>query len=249
MMENYYGLPTHQLTVGMVCNHAIDQALPQGLVLDMMSYLYGVYEDIAVYGNDAYTRHNAVVDMNTFDEAVNELDGEDFETRVRSMTTQNGAVRIPPGFDEAHMAGGSPPMTPVSALIHPPLSPPPLVRRYAATADVWTPEPDMIHSPMSPPEVVRRYDETGDVCSPIRDMSHPLMSPPEVVRHYPDTGDAWTPEYASDGSATRMIHNTIGTILADTDDDDSEYENSQNTADFSSWTVSDNSTVQRRLFF
>lgn len=203
-MENYYGVPAHMINVRMVCNHAIDQRLDRGFVLDMMSYLYGVYEDIAMYGNDRQTREAATAEMYNYDKAVTRLDEAwDYDAELQVMS-----YRVPPGLFTAHPDGGSPqfaPLTPDSSFIDAPLSPPPLLRLHAFTGDVeYFPSPVYIPTPG------------------------------------PTTPDG----------TLSLVHQTIGTILADTDDeDDSDYEYALEDDDISAWSVCDNHSVCRRLVF
>jgi hypothetical protein len=125
-LQNYHCVPEHGITVEMVCYYANDQRLPQNLVIDMMSYMYGVYEDIAVYGNDHYTRQNGITNMNAFDEAINRLDGEDY--------TEPQFLSPPPGFDQIPAVELSPILAPTDVVTPPgsimmlPPSPPPLTR-------------------------------------------------------------------------------------------------------------------------
>jgi hypothetical protein len=200
MMQNYYCVPEHAITVEMVCNHSIDQRLPQYLIQDMMSYMYGVYEDIAVYGNDRYTRQTGVTHMNAFDEAINLLDGEDYIDQLNEIANSGeprspGPSQLPPpqGFDEAHAVGGSPSML---TLDSPLMAPPDIVRHTSNNSSLpylpMTPPESMTQPPLTPThlacgsQVYGLNNEDGDYsfATPTRSIPETLehTSPPNVVR-------------------------------------------------------------------
>lgn len=120
MLSN--GIEPHMITVEMICEHAIDQRLTQSLVLDMLSYAYGIYEDIAANGNDANTRQIAVAEMNDFEDAINVLDGSDFDEMLHVLS---------PTDDPLAMQR----LTPESSVIDAPLTPPPLRRTLDFTSE------------------------------------------------------------------------------------------------------------------
>lgn len=91
-IEDYYNVTVDKITVRMICIHAIYGSLSQEIVMDMLSYMYGVYENIAVYGNDHVTRSKAHVTMNYFDEAVNLIDTNNYMCHLRSLAYEDIAT-------------------------------------------------------------------------------------------------------------------------------------------------------------
>jgi hypothetical protein len=88
-IEDYYNVSENKITVRMICVHAIYGRLSKEIVMDMLSYLYGVYEDIAVYGNDHETRSKAQRTMNYIDEAVNLIDSNDSKYHLQRLAYED----------------------------------------------------------------------------------------------------------------------------------------------------------------
>ena len=98
-MEFTYELYEHQLNIGDVTYYAIEEGLDKNTTINIMSYMYGVYEDIAVNGNDQETRRHAMAMMNLFDAAINVLDHDNFDSQMDEIAF-NGeeALNVPPGM-------------------------------------------------------------------------------------------------------------------------------------------------------
>ncbi len=153
-MQNFYDVAEHGITVQMVCSHALDQQLHENLTTDIMSYLYGVHENIAVYGNDQLTRQRGIIEMNAFDEAINLIDeainthpgaGSGYVEQLHAIANsgeepqtppQTPPMAPPPGFEESQSIDDSPvpilnlSLTQPQSMIEPQLMPPPLIRYW-----------------------------------------------------------------------------------------------------------------------
>lgn len=100
-MEFAYQSHEHQLTVNDVAEYALDEGLTKATTIQVMSYLYGVYEKIAVYGNDCKTRQRAVAMMNIFDKALNHIDvsHNDYSNHLADIVYHGEEVLdVPPGL-------------------------------------------------------------------------------------------------------------------------------------------------------
>lgn len=160
-IQNYYGITEHCITVKMVCNHAIDYYLQKYIVQDMMSYLYGIYEKIAAYGNDTYTRQKGIINMNSFDHAINFIDEGNYMEQL--IVLSNGqeprppTLLPPPGFDEVHTVQDPP------ILDYPNVAPPDIVRYEQ---DVPTTPPQLMsQESLMPPPLVRYSGLSDDECA------------------------------------------------------------------------------------
>lgn len=66
--------------------HNEDEPLPCHVLVDMLSLLYGLHENRAVYGETAYVRSAAANMMKHFDDAVNYLDKESDDPVLSTKT-------------------------------------------------------------------------------------------------------------------------------------------------------------------
>lgn len=66
--------------------HDEDEPLPCHMVVDMLSLLYGIHENRAVYGETAYVRRTGANMMKHFDDAVNYLDKENDDPVLSTKT-------------------------------------------------------------------------------------------------------------------------------------------------------------------
>ena len=78
-MQYFYELPEHEITVRMLCEYALSYNMDstsndKRIIMDMMSYMYGVHENIAVYSTDQYYKRRSLVEMENFDKSINILD-------------------------------------------------------------------------------------------------------------------------------------------------------------------------------
>lgn len=125
-IQDYYDVTEDKINVRMVCIHAIYGRLSQEIVMDMLSYMYGVYEDIAVFGNDQTTRSKAHQKMNKIDSAVNLIDGDDYAYHLQRLASDDNftTIQTHPQGGSCHDSGASTP----SFHHQTPSSPPPINR-------------------------------------------------------------------------------------------------------------------------
>lgn len=101
----YYGKNEKFVTVEDVCNHVINRELDIETALEMLSYFYGVHENVAVNGYNADVKRRAHALMNKFDYAVNEIEN-DFESQIYRLA--NRIYTIEPSeenFSSEHESG------------------------------------------------------------------------------------------------------------------------------------------------
>lgn len=139
-IEDYYNVSEDKINVRMICIHAIYTRLSQEIVMDMLSYMYGVYEDIAVYCNDNVARSKALVTMNYFDDAINLIDTNNYIHHLQRLAFEDIAITISntsgdnvqnntnPHGGSYHSSGASTPVFDEHQILTTPPPPPHIIR-------------------------------------------------------------------------------------------------------------------------
>lgn len=148
-MQYFYELPEHEITVRMLCEYALSYNMnsttnDRRVIMDMMSYMYGVHENIAIYGTDQYQKRRSLIEMENFDKSINILD----EINDNEIDAFLDVALI-------NMASESTPLdySVQSETSTTPINSSPICIRDN-NADVLPPVPG---APMRPPALVRQY--------------------------------------------------------------------------------------------